>query len=77
MMKLLLALALATLAVAKPTAYFIRHGEKPSDGSNGLNTQGEARAQCLRKVFGAGSGYNITYIMAQAYKPCKSLKLFC
>ncbi|KIM80195.1 hypothetical protein PILCRDRAFT_9750 [Piloderma croceum F 1598] len=50
------------------TIYLIRHGEKPSDGSNGLSAQGEERAQCLRNVFAAGSQYDIGYIMAQAYK---------
>ncbi|KAF9146992.1 hypothetical protein BGX20_006784 [Mortierella sp. AD010] len=60
---------LSTLATAsKPTVYLIRHGEKPSDGSTGLSSAGEQRAQCLRKVFGASSDYNIGYIMAQAYK---------
>jgi hypothetical protein len=46
------------------TVYFIRHGEKPSSG-NGLSSQGEERAQCLRNVFGASSSYQIDYIMAQ------------
>ncbi|KAF7964816.1 hypothetical protein HWV62_2741, partial [Athelia sp. TMB] len=46
----------------------IRHGEKPSDGSNGLSAQGEERAQCLRNVFGASSGYDIGYIMAETPK---------
>lgn len=51
-------------ASAKATVYFIRHGEKPNDG-DGLSTAGEKRAQCLRTVFGASSGYNIGHIMAQ------------
>ncbi|KAG0335516.1 hypothetical protein BG000_007461 [Podila horticola] len=52
--------ALVTSAPApKPTIYLIRHGEKPSDGGNGLNPDGEDRAQCLRNVFGASSKYNI------------------
>ncbi|KAF8954294.1 hypothetical protein BGZ46_002966 [Entomortierella lignicola] len=60
---------LSTFAAAhKPTVYLIRHGEKPSDGSNGLSSDGEKRAQCLRKVFSSSSDYNIGYIMAQAYK---------
>ncbi|KAJ5152678.1 uncharacterized protein N7482_009156 [Penicillium canariense] len=63
----LAALTAATLAVADPTVYLIRHGEKPSSG-NGLNAQGEERAQCLRTVFGASSGYNIGHIMAQTPK---------
>ncbi|KIM97511.1 hypothetical protein OIDMADRAFT_70695, partial [Oidiodendron maius Zn] len=53
---------------AAQTVYLIRHGEKPSDGSNGLSAQGEERAQCLRTVFGASSGYNIDYIMAETPK---------
>ncbi len=51
--------------VADPTVYLIRHGEKPSDGGNGLSAVGQQRAQCLRNVFGADSGYDIGYIMAQ------------
>lgn len=58
-------LASAALATAKPTVYFIRHGEKPADGSTGLSPQGQQRAQCLRGVFGASSQYNIGYIMAE------------
>ncbi|GLI81622.1 hypothetical protein PoHVEF18_010007 [Penicillium ochrochloron] len=57
-------LALASVAIAKPTVYLIRHGEKPDSG-NGLSTQGLERAQCLRTVFGASSEYNIGHIMAQ------------
>jgi len=67
-MKLVLALLLATAALAKPTVYFIRHGEKPGGDANGLSDQGEERAQCLRNVFGKDSGYDIGYIMAQGYK---------
>lgn len=63
---------LSTFVTAhNPTVYLIRHGEKPSDGSAGLAQDGEKRAQCLRKVFGASSDYNIGYIMAQAFKPSK------
>ncbi|KAJ5305654.1 phosphoglycerate mutase family protein [Penicillium antarcticum] len=58
--------ALAT--AASPTVYLIRHGEKPSDGGNGLNAQGVQRAQCLRSVFSKSSSYNIGYIMAQTPK---------
>jgi hypothetical protein len=58
--------ALAT--AASPTVYLIRHGEKPSDGGNGLNAQGVQRAQCLRSVFSKTSGYDIGYIMAQTPK---------
>ncbi|KAJ5787866.1 hypothetical protein N7457_002856 [Penicillium paradoxum] len=53
---------------ASPTVYLIRHGEKPDDGGTGLNTQGLARAQCLRSVFGKGSEYNIGHVMAQTPK---------
>ncbi|KAF3402099.1 hypothetical protein F1880_009828 [Penicillium rolfsii] len=60
-------LALASVAIAKPTVYLIRHGEKPDSG-DGLSAQGLERAQCLRNVFGASSGYNIGYIMAQTPK---------
>ncbi|PNY24096.1 uncharacterized protein TCAP_05965 [Tolypocladium capitatum] len=62
-------LAGAALAGAKPTVYFIRHGEKPSDeADNTLSAQGAQRAQCLRQVFGAGSRYDIGRIMAQTPK---------
>ncbi|KAJ6111437.1 hypothetical protein N7523_007498 [Penicillium sp. IBT 18751x] len=64
MFKLLPFALLATLAVADPTVYLIRHGEKPDSG-DGLNAQGLERAQCLRNVFGASSSYNIGHIMAQ------------
>src|ERR1700761_627646 len=63
-MKVAIILLLTSLVAAKPTVYFIRHGEKPDDG-NGLNTQGLQRAQCLRTGFGASSGYQIGHIMAQ------------
>jgi hypothetical protein len=58
--------ALAT--AASPTVYLIRHGEKPSDGGNGLNAQGIQRAQCLRSVFSSSSDYDMSYIMAQTPK---------
>ncbi|KAM3498504.1 hypothetical protein MY10362_008175 [Beauveria mimosiformis] len=58
----------AAVAVAKPTVYFIRHGEKPADDGNGLSAQGLQRAQCLRTVFGASSDYDIGYILAQTPK---------
>jgi hypothetical protein len=58
---------LATAALAQ-TVYLIRHGEKPSDGSNGLSAQGMQRAQCLRNVFGLSSQYNIGYIIAEQPK---------
>jgi len=44
----------------------IRHGEKPASG-NGLNAQGEQRAQCLSKLF-VPPAYNIGKIIAQSYK---------
>lgn len=65
-----------TLTFAKPTVYLIRHGEKPDDGSTGLSAQGEDRAQCLRQVFGASSGYNIGYIMAMTPKDSMHAALF-
>lgn len=58
----------AAVASAKPTVYFIRHGEKPTDDGDGLSAQGMQRAQCLRNVFGASSGYDIGYILAQTPK---------
>ncbi|KUJ18966.1 putative phosphoglycerate mutase family protein [Mollisia scopiformis] len=64
---LVTALAAATVS-AKSTAYLIRHGEKPSDGSDGLSAQGMQRAQCLRTVFGASSSYDIAYIIAEQPK---------
>ncbi|EAW19729.1 putative phosphoglycerate mutase family protein [Aspergillus fischeri NRRL 181] len=67
--KSILALGLiAAVSAAQPTVYLIRHGEKPSDGGNGLSAQGLERAQCLRNVFGSASSYNIGYIMAQTPK---------
>ncbi|KAL4869864.1 hypothetical protein BDV12DRAFT_70233 [Aspergillus spectabilis] len=65
----LLAASTIVSVAAKPTVYIIRHGEKPEDDDEtGLSTQGEQRAQCLREVFGASSGYNIGYILAQTPK---------
>ncbi|KAF9313290.1 hypothetical protein BG003_005442 [Podila horticola] len=66
---IVLSTLVAAAPVRKPTIYLIRHGEKPSNGGTGLNSDGEKRAQCLRKVFGASSKYNIGLIMAQTYKP--------
>lgn len=73
-MKFLVTLTLAAVAAAaKPTVYFIRHGEKPADDDeHGLSAQGMQRAQCLRKVFGADSTYDIRYIMAQTPKAGRS-----
>ncbi|RAL15874.1 putative phosphoglycerate mutase family protein [Aspergillus homomorphus CBS 101889] len=59
---------LAGTALADPIVYLIRHGEKPSDGGTGLSTLGVERSQCVRNVFGANSGYNIKYIMAETPK---------
>ncbi|KAJ5130785.1 60S ribosome biogenesis protein Rrp14 [Penicillium bovifimosum] len=53
-----------------PTVYLIRHAEKPADPrDHGLTPDGIKRAQCLRHVFGAGSGYDIGYIMAPHVTP--------
>lgn len=65
-----LGLVASAAAASGPTVYLIRHGEKPDDG-NGLNADGLQRAQCLRSVFGASSGYNIGYIMAMTPKSGK------
>lgn len=59
---LVLSLAASTLAY-KETVYLIRHGEKPADGSNGLNAEGMQRAQCIRDVFGNSSSYNIGWVL--------------
>lgn len=73
-MKSLALLLLATVATCDPTVYLIRHGEKPADDNEvGLSPEGKQRAQCLRSVFGAGSGYNIGKVMAQSYKSGKTL----
>ncbi|KZT38542.1 hypothetical protein SISSUDRAFT_986100 [Sistotremastrum suecicum HHB10207 ss-3] len=67
---LVLLLSTVTLSVTafSNTVYLIRHGEKPSDGSNGLSAQGEERAQCLTNVFGPSSGFNIGDILAETPK---------
>ena len=71
-------LAIASLAAARdPTVYLIRHGEKPSDGGNGLSAQGLERAQCLREVFGKNSEYNITHIMAETPKSSMIIPCLC
>ncbi|KAJ6093042.1 hypothetical protein N7486_008331 [Penicillium sp. IBT 16267x] len=50
-----------------PTIYLIRHGEKPEDPNNHeLTFEGVMRAECLRGIFGADSGYDIGYILAPA-----------
>lgn len=52
-----------------PTLYLIRHGEKPADPENhDLTFDGLVRAQCLRWIFGADSGYDIEHIMAPTVK---------
>lgn len=61
-------LAAASLTDAAATVYLIRHGEKPSNGGNGLSTTGLERAQCLKNAFGPNSGYDIGYIMAETPK---------
>jgi hypothetical protein len=61
---LLFTLNILALAMAKPTVYLIRHGEKPNSG-NGLNALGVERSQCLRTVFGGASSYDIGHVMAQ------------
>ncbi|KAK0538642.1 hypothetical protein OC834_000356 [Tilletia horrida] len=60
----LLAASTAWAAVSNEI-YLIRHGEKTSDDSVGLSTQGQQRAQCLRNVFGRSSTYRIGKIFAQ------------
>lgn len=65
------ALLLLGPAVADPIVYMIRHGEKPSDGDDGLSAQGQQRAQCLTSVFGPSSSYNIDYILAERPKSGK------
>jgi hypothetical protein len=62
--------AFASMALADPTVYLIRHGEKPDEG-NGLSEKGEQRAQCLRSIFGGASQYNIDYIIAQTPQDSK------
>ena len=47
--------------------YFIRHGEKPTQGI-GLNAQGIQRSKWLRKLFGPHSGYEVKYMIAQRPK---------
>ncbi|KAG0041690.1 hypothetical protein BGZ83_001443 [Gryganskiella cystojenkinii] len=71
---LVLSALVAAAPAHKPTVYLIRHGEKPSNDGKGLNSDGEKRAQCLRKIFGAKSKYNIGFIMAQQFKPDGSRK---
>ncbi|PWY66780.1 hypothetical protein BO70DRAFT_433096 [Aspergillus heteromorphus CBS 117.55] len=58
-------LTTAGLVSADATVYLIRHGEKPSNGSDGLSAEGFERAQCLTHVFGPDSSYDIGYIIAE------------
>ncbi|KAM4061156.1 phosphoglycerate mutase family protein [Hirsutella rhossiliensis] len=70
-MKLLSFLLLTgvALAAAKPTVFFIRHGEKPPSHDNPtLSPKGKKRAQCIRSVFGDNSNFDIGYIMAETPK---------
>lgn len=63
-----LSLFLLSVVAAEPTVYLIRHGEKPSNGSTGLDEQGKERAQCLATFFGSSSDFKIGYIMAEKPK---------
>lgn len=65
---LLTSLFILPTIISAQTVYLIRHGEKPSDGGDGLSALGVERAQCLRSVFGAASAYDIGYIMAETPK---------
>lgn len=46
-----------------PEYFLIRHAEKNSDGT--ISSQGMDREQCLVKLFGKDSQYNIQHIMVQ------------
>ncbi|KAK2593726.1 hypothetical protein QQS21_008591 [Conoideocrella luteorostrata] len=50
-------------AAAKPEFFLIRHAEKNKDGT--ISAKGMKRSQCLIKVFGRNSKYNIQHIMVQ------------
>jgi hypothetical protein len=77
-MKLLtLSLVLLGSAIAEPTVYLIRHGEKPTDDGAGLSPTGEQRALCLTSVFGPDSSYNIDYILAESYDSGNSPETIC
>jgi hypothetical protein len=72
-----LCLILGVVAAQHPTIYIIRHGEKPANkNDHGLTLDGIKRAQCLRNVFGEGSGYNIGHIMAPRVKKSMSRAFF-
>ncbi|KEI36804.1 uncharacterized protein L969DRAFT_54006, partial [Mixia osmundae IAM 14324] len=51
------------------TVYFLRHGEKPLNGANGLSLQGQRRAECIKDLFGPSSERNVGYILAQKPRP--------
>ncbi|KAK9439858.1 hypothetical protein VB005_04473 [Metarhizium brunneum] len=61
--------AAATAAAAEkvPVYYLIRHAEKNADGT--VSVQGQQREQCLVKLFGKSSKYNIQHIMVQTPYP--------
>ncbi|KAH0594739.1 hypothetical protein MHUMG1_07573 [Metarhizium humberi] len=61
--------AAATAAAAEkvPVYYLIRHAEKNTDGT--ISIQGQQREQCLVKLFGKSSKYNIQHIMVQTPYP--------
>ena len=52
--------------------YLIRHGEKPSDDSPGLTSQGKARAACISTKWSLDKKF--TALFAPAYKPDGSRK---
>ncbi|KAJ5172159.1 hypothetical protein N7492_004752 [Penicillium capsulatum] len=63
------ALLVAVASARTPTVFLVRHGEKPANpDDHSLTFHGLMRAQCLREVFGADSGYDIGYIMAPTMK---------
>lgn len=69
-----LALLAAVASARAPTVFLIRHGEKPANpDDHSLTFHGLMRAQCLREVFGADSGYDIGYIMAPTVKTSECL----
>ncbi|PHH90508.1 hypothetical protein CDD83_3472 [Cordyceps sp. RAO-2017] len=51
----------------KPSFFLIRHAEKNQDGT--ISAQGMQREQCLVKVFGRDSKYDIRHIMVQTPHP--------
>ncbi|GAA6012743.1 hypothetical protein JCM10207_005347 [Rhodosporidiobolus poonsookiae] len=52
-----------------PKILLLRHGEKAKDGSVGLNADGKARAECLRKVLGKKGKHRVGLIIAQDFNP--------